>query len=171
HFRRWFLEHGYDVVEAPHRFSGRGAALAFGARLFAGSGWRTDVAMHQVIVDTLGYDVVSVQTISDRWYDIDLAIAVLTPETVAWCPEAFDERSRRTIRDLSGVELIEVGIEEAERFALNLVSDTVTVTLTTGAPQFAQTLRDRGYRVIELATDELKKGGGGIRCTALALDT
>ena len=171
HFRRWFLERGYDVVDAPYQFSGQGDALAFGSRLFAGSGWRTDAAVHPVIADTLGYDVVPVHTISDRWYDIDLAIAVITPETVAWCPEAFDPRSRSTIRELSGVELIEVSLEEAELFALNLVSDTDTVTMTTGAPELAQTLRDRGFRVVELSTEQLKKGGGGVRCTALALDT
>ncbi len=170
HFRRWFLERGYDVIDAPYRFSGQGDALAFGSRLFAGSGWRTDKAMHPVIADTLGYDVIPVHTISNRWYDIDLAIAVITPETLAWCPEAFDVRSRRTIRDLPGVELIEVGVDEAELFALNLVSDTVTVTMTTGAPRFAQTLRDRCYRVVELTTEQLKKGGGGVRCTALSLD-
>ncbi len=171
HYRRWFLEHGYDVSDAPHRFSGQGDALAFGSRLFAGSGWRTDVAVHPMIADTLGYDVVSVRTISDRWYDIDLAIAVITPETIAWCPEAFDVRSRRTISELRGVELIEVGLDEAELFALNLVSDTQTVTMTTGAPRLSQTLRDLGYQVVELSTEQLKKGGGGIRCTALALDT
>jgi N-dimethylarginine dimethylaminohydrolase len=170
HFRRWFLEHGYDVIDAPYRFSGQGDALAFGSRLFAGSGWRTDVAMHPMIADALDYDVISLHTISDRWYDLDLAIAVITPETIAWCPRAFDLRSRRTIRELPGVELIEVGLDEAELFALNLVSDTVTVTMTTGAPRLAQTLRDRGYRVVELPTEQLKKGGGGIRCTALALD-
>lgn len=171
HYRRWFDERGFDIIDAPYRFSGQGDSLAFGSRMFAGSGWRTDAAMHPVIADTLGYDIVPVRTISDRWYDIDLAVAVITPETIAWCPEAFDTRSRRTIGELRGVDLIEVGLDEAEKFALNLVSDMVTVTMTTGAPLLAGVLRERGYRVIELATDELKKGGGGVRCTALALDT
>ena len=171
HYRRWFDERGYDIIDAPYRFSGQGDSLAFGARLFAGWGWRTDRAMHPIIADALGYEIVPVRTTSDRWYDIDLAIAVITPETIAWCPDAFDARSRRTIGDLHGVELIEVGLDEAEKFALNLVSDTVTVTMTTGAPRLAADLRDRGYRVVELVTEELKKGGGGVRCTALALDT
>jgi N-dimethylarginine dimethylaminohydrolase len=171
HYRRWFAERGYDIIDAPYRFSGQGDALAFGSRLFAGWGWRTDPAMLPVIADELGYDIVPVRTTSDRWYDIDLAIAVITPETIAWCPDAFDAESRRRIGELRGVELIEVGLDEAERFALNLVSDTVTVTMTTGAPRLAEILRDRSYQVIELATDEVKKGGGGVRCTALALDT
>ena len=123
HYRRWFAEHGYDVLEAPVRFSGQGDSLAFGSRLFAGSGWRTDASMHAIIADWLGYEVVPVRTTSDRWYDIDLAIAVIDPETIAWCPQAFDARSRRVISTLPGIELIEVGLDEAELFALNLVSD------------------------------------------------
>lgn len=171
HYRRWFLDNDFDILDAPYTFSGQGDSLAFGQRLFAGSGWRTDQAMHPVIADFLGYEIVPVRTTSDRWYDIDLAIAVITPETIAWCPSAFDAQSRRTIADLPGVELIEVGLDEAECFALNLVSDTETVTMTTGAPRLAGALRDHGYRVVELRTEELKKGGGGVRCTALALDT
>ena len=155
----------------PVRFSGQGDSLAFGSRLFAGSGWRTDASMHAIIADWLGYDVVPVRTTSDRWYDIDLAIAVIDPETIAWCPQAFDARSRRVISTLPGIELIEVGLDEAELFALNLVSDGTVVTMTTGAARFAAALRDRGYRVVELRTEELKKGGGGVRCTALSLDT
>jgi N-dimethylarginine dimethylaminohydrolase len=171
HYRNWLSDNDFDIVDASLRFSGQGDALAFGSRLLAGSGWRTDRGMHPVIEDVLGYEVVPVRTTSDRWYDIDLAIAIITPETIAWCPQAFDARSRRTIRELPRVELIEVGLEEAECFALNLVSDTETVTMTTGAPCLAGALRDRGYRVVELVTEELKKGGGGVRCTALALDT
>jgi len=171
HYRRWLLEHGYDLIDAPYEFSGQGDSLAFGTRLFAGSGWRTDEAMHPVIADFLGYDIVPVRTTSDRWYDIDLALAVITPETIAWCPTAFDARSRKTIMGLPGIELIEVEHEEAEHFALNLVSDTETVTMTTGAPLLADALLDRGFQVVQLRTEELKKGGGGVRCTALALDT
>jgi N-dimethylarginine dimethylaminohydrolase len=54
---------------------------------------------------------------------------------------------------------------------LNLISDATTVTMTSGAPRLAADLRERGLHVVELATTELAKGGGGIRCTALTLDT
>lgn len=171
HYRRWLLDHDFDIIDAPYNFSGQGDSLAFGSRLFAGSGWRTDEAMQPVIADYLGYEIVPVRTTSDRWYDIDLAIAVITPETIAWCPTAFDLRSRQAIQAVPGIELIEVGLDEAECFALNLVSDSETVTMTTGAPRLAAELRGRGYQVVELRTEELKKGGGGVRCTALALDT
>ena len=43
--------------------------------------------------------------------------------------------------------------------------------MTSGAPRLAADLRARGFTVVELDTTELHKGGGGVRCTALTLDT
>lgn len=125
--------------------------------------------MHAVLGRELGYEIVPLRTVSSRWYDIDLAVAIIDKHTVAYCPRALDAPSRRRLRRL-GLELIEVSIEEATQFGLNLVSDGITVTMTRGAPRLAAELRSRGLLVVELATYELGKGGGGVRCTALTLD-
>jgi N-dimethylarginine dimethylaminohydrolase len=170
YYRDWLERHGLTVLDAPYLFSGQGDALPCGNLLLAGYGWRTDQRMHGFLSRTLGYDVVPLHTVSRRWYDIDLAIGVIdNPHTLAYCPDVFDEPSRRRIRGL-GLDLVEVTLAETERFALNLVSDGKTVTMTQGAPRLAAALRERGLEVIELKTTELEKGGGGIRCTALTLD-
>lgn len=109
------------------------------------------------------------RTTGPRWYDLDLAVAVVTPDVLAYCPAALDEPSQARLRELGGT-LIEVTEAEAERFALNLVSDGTTVTMTSGVPELAATLRERGLTVVELETTQLRKGGGGVRCTALTLD-
>ncbi|MFX0592315.1 dimethylarginine dimethylaminohydrolase family protein [Melissospora conviva] len=170
YFRDWLTRHGYDVLEAPYPFSGQGDALACGDLLLAGYGQRTDRRMHAVLAQELGYQVVPLRTVSTRWYDLDLAVAVIAPSRLlAYCPEALDAPSRERLHDL-GMELIEVCVEEAERFALNLISDGSVVTMTRGAPRLAAALAAHGLRVVELETTELAKGGGGIRCTALTLD-
>ncbi|MFY1698918.1 dimethylarginine dimethylaminohydrolase family protein [Solwaraspora sp. WMMA2101] len=171
YFRQWLTEQGYDVVAAPYPFSGQGDALAFGDLLLAGYGYRTDRRMHPVLAAELGYQVVPVRTVSPRWYDLDLAVAVVggPTNTLAWCPAALDPASQGRLRDLA-VDLIDVDVDEAARFALNLVSDGTTVTMTRGNPGLASALRERGLQVVELDTTELAKGGGGIRCTALTLD-
>jgi N-dimethylarginine dimethylaminohydrolase len=170
YFHKLLTGRGYEVVEAPFAFSGQGDALAFGDLLLAGCDHRTDRRIHALLARELGYEVVPLRTVSPRWYDLDLAMAVIgNPNTLAYCPEALDAPSRRRLRGL-GLDLIEVSLDEAARFALNLVSDGVTVTMTRGAPRLAGALRDRGLRVVELDTTELAKGGGGIRCTALTLD-
>lgn len=170
HHRRWLEQRNLEVLEAPYTFSGQGDALPCGGLLLAGHGWRTDPRMHAFLGRHLDYEVVSLRTVDARWYDIDLAVAVLdAAHTIAYCPDALDEPSRHRIRNL-GLDLIEVSAVEAGRFALNLVSDGRNVTMTNGAPLFAATLRARGFRVCELDTTELAKGGGGVRCTSLTLD-
>ena len=169
YFRKWLGEQGYQVMDAPYAFSGQGDALAFGDLLLAGHGQRTDERMLAVLARELGYEVVPLRTVSARWYDLDLAVGVVGPDTLAYCPDALDEPSRQRLRGL-GADLIEVSVDEASRFALNLVSDGSVVTMTRGAPNLAARIRERGLRVVELDTTELAKGGGGVRCTALTLD-
>lgn len=170
HHRAWLADHGVDVVESPYLFSGQGDALACGELLLAGYGQRSDERVHTVLANHLDYEVVPLRTVSAQWYDLDLAIAVIgNPHTLAYYPRALDEPSQRRLHGL-GLDLIEVSRQEAERFALNLVSDGTTVTMTTGAPKLAGELRARGLNVVELDTTELRKGGGGVRCTALTLN-
>lgn len=168
HHRAWFESRGYTVVDAPYDFSGQGDALPCGPLLLAGSGHRTDARMHPFLADRLGYQVVSLRTVGPLWYDLDLALGVVAPDLLLWCPEAFEPGSRARIRAL-GPELVEVAECDARRFALNLVSDGRTVTMTDRAPRVAAELRDRGLTVLELPTTQLAKGGGGVRCTALTL--
>jgi N-dimethylarginine dimethylaminohydrolase len=170
YFRQWLAGRGLEVIEAPYAFSGQGDALACGDVLLTGYGQRTDERMLAVLARELDYEVVPLRTVSSRWYDLDLAVGVICPDMLAYCPQALDALSLRTLRGL-GVELIEVPVQEAARFALNLVSDGSTVTMTRGAPRLAAALRERGLKVVGLGTSELAKGGGGIRCTALTLDS
>ncbi|MFK0250329.1 dimethylarginine dimethylaminohydrolase family protein [Amycolatopsis azurea] len=169
YYREWFRGKGFEIMENPYAFSGQGDALAHGDLLLAGYGQRTDQRAHDVVADFLGYEIVPLRTTGPRWYDLDLAVAVIAPDVLAYCPAALDEASRDRLRGL-GSTLIEVGEPEARRFALNLVSDGTTVTMTAGAPMLADVLRARGLTVVELDTEQLRKGGGGVRCTALNLD-
>jgi N-dimethylarginine dimethylaminohydrolase len=177
YFRDWLEDDGREVLDAPYPFSGQGDALACGELLLAGYGQRTDRRMHGVLSEYLDYDadeIVPLRTVSAQWYDLDLAVAVISPSILAYHPPALDEPSRRCLQGLRterGIDLIDVSAAEAARFALNLISDGSTVTMTSGAPRLAADLRTRGFTVVELDTTELHKGGGGVRCTALTLDT
>lgn len=190
------LEKNIIKVPGELRFSGQGDALPCGNYLFAGSVYRTDIEVHQFLADTLGYEVISLQTKPLRhffgrgprvinkasgwpdsyYYDIDLALAVIKapdksqPGLIAWCPEAFMKDSAAKIRKLP-MEKIEVSIREARKaFACNLVSTGETVVMSAFAPHLKQELEKRGLKVITPVIKELGKGGGYIRCTTLSLD-
>lgn len=181
---------GKEVISVPDgvHFSGQGDALPCGKFLLAGSGYRTELPAHKFVADTLGYEVISLQTIPQRnwlrrpvinkdsgwpdsfFYDIDLAISVLREDLIAWCPKAFTKKSQAVIRSLP-IDKIEVSLHEAKQaFACNLVSTGETVVMSGTAPVFKAALEAKGLKTITPEITELVKGGGYIRCTTLTLD-
>ncbi len=179
---------GFEVIEAPYRFSGQGDALPCGSYLFMGNHYRTDPRMHQFVADTLGYEIISLQTIPQLdqngqpqanavsgwpdsfFYDIDLALSVLRSDLIAWCPDAFVPKSQEIIKALP-LQKIEVSLEEAMGgFACNLVSTGTTVIMSADAPQLKSAIEAHGLQTITPEITELAKGGGYIRCTTLTLN-
>lgn len=170
HSRRWLEAHGYEVVECPYLFSGQGDALPTGTgAVIKGRGWRSDPRTDALVADALGYEVIPVRTVGPEWYDVDLTIGVLRPGLIAACLDALDADSQATLR-YSGLDIIPVSLHEAKHFALNLVSDGLTVTLPERAPQLEAELTRRGLTVVPLKNTQLWLAGGGVRCTTLALD-
>lgn len=190
---------GKEIIRVPDnlRFSGQGDALPCGNDLFIGTTYRTDLAVHDFLAQTLEYNVISLEARPNRYwhgygprkinkttgwpdsfyYDIDLALAILRPPAdsrkglIAWCPDAFTRASRQLLRVYDGVEKIEVSRGEATRgFACNLVSTGETVIMSANAPKLKTELEKRGFKVITPKISELAKGGGYIRCTTLTLD-
>ena len=185
-------QEGKTILKLPEgiRFSGQGDALPCGDMLFTGSNYRTDFAAHQHIQDLLGYKVISLQTIPKRslwgwgkrivnevtgwpdsyYYDIDLALAVISPDLIAYCPEAFVPQSRKVLTALPIEKIIVSRTEATHGFACNLVSTGHTVIMSARAPKLKAALEARGLVTITPEVTELGKGGGYIRCTTLTLD-
>lgn len=182
---------GKKIVKLPDnlRFSGQGDALPCGGYLFVGTGYRTSPEVHTLLTKELGLNVISLQTIPQLddgkhpvinpvtgwpdsfFYDLDLALSVISPTLVAWCPDAFVPESQAKIRAISDLDKIEVGLDEATKAsACNLVSTGETVIMGARAPKLKSELETRGFKVLALDVTELLKGGGFIRCTSLTLD-
>lgn len=182
---------GFEVVKLPRelRFSGQGDALPCGDKLFIGTGYRTSLETHAKVARELGYEVIGMQTIPETddggnpvtnpvtgwpdsfFYDLDLAIAIIRPDLIAWCPEAFVPESQEKIRALNDIDKIEVSLEEAmQASACNLVSTGETVVMGAQAPQLKAALEEKGLKVIAVEVTELMKGGGFIRCCSNTLN-
>ena len=179
---------GFEIIKAPYHFSGQGDSLPCGNLLFCGSNYRTDPKMHDFIAQTLGYEVIGLQTVPKTdvlgqtvinsvtgwpdsfFYDLDLAISVLRDNLIAWCPEAFLAESQEKIRSLQ-IEKIEVSLEEATKgFGCNLISTGEIVIMSDNAPNLQQAIKEHDLRTVTPHITELCKGGGFIRCTSLTLD-
>lgn len=171
------------------KFSGQGDALPCGNYLFAGTGYRTDKEVHSLLAKNLDYNVISLQAIptldkqkkpvinkvtgwpDSFFYDIDLAIAVLSPNLIAWCRDAFTLESQAKIDKITDIDKIEVSYEEAVKgFACNLVSNGESVVMSHYAPKLKKDVEAGGFKTITIPATELFKGGGYIRCTTLTLN-
>ncbi len=181
---------GFEIVKFPEslHFSGQGDSLPCGKYLFVGTEYRTSLDVHQLLSEHTGLEVISLQTIPELddngepvinavtgwpdsfFYDLDLAIAVITPNLIAWCPEAFVPESRELIRSLTDLDKIEVSFEEATKAsACNLVSTGETIIMGSKALNLKNELMARGFKVLAPDVTELMKGGGFIRCTSLTI--
>lgn len=172
------------------RFSGQGDALPCGNKLFVGSTYRTDKSAYTFLKDLLGYQIIGLETLPKRafgnfgpkiknkvtgwldsyFYDLDLALAVISPDTIAYCPEAFTPNSRQALAELDINKITVNRYEAIHGFACNLVSTGSVVIMSDKAPKLQQQLDDMGYLTITPSVNELGKGGGYIRCTTLTLD-
>ena len=143
--------------------------------------------MHHFLASELGYEVISLRAVPELdsigrevtnhltgwpdsfFYDIDLAISVLTPDLIAWYPDAFTPESQDKIR-ATNIHKIEVERVEALNFACNLISTGNTVVMGDRAPKLKAAIEGIGLTTVTLDVRELGKGGGYIRCTTLTLD-
>jgi N-dimethylarginine dimethylaminohydrolase len=168
-YRRWFRDHGYASPERDVPINeGEGDVLVVGDLLLCGSGFRSDETIARAAQECFGRPAVLLTLVDPRFYHLDIALGILDADTVAYFPAAFSSGSRRALERLFPDALI-VRRDEAEMFALNLVSDGENVVLPAGAPRLEAEIGSRGFRTHVVATDELRKAGGSVKCCTLEL--
>ena len=165
-FAAAFRAAGLDVHEARFVIEGEGDFRFTGDRILAGVGLRSEPAAVDEVANHFGLPVVALTLVDPRLYHLDTALAVLDRNTVAYWPDAFDEAGRSTLREMYP-DAIVASDDDAAALALNMVSDGANVVMSPGRDRLAATIRERGFAVHELATDELRKAGGGAKCCVL----
>ena len=174
HFKRWFEEAGYNVLELPRStpFEGEGDALfsCDGTRLWVGHGTRTDRASHARLSSFWDVEVTGLHLVDPRFYHLDTCFAPLADGSLLYFPAAFDAPSLAAIEDFYTPEQrIPVSEEDATTFACNAVNLGRTIVLNHVSPALEATLRGRGFHVLQTPLDEFLKAGGAAKCLVLKL--
>lgn len=174
HFRRWFLDAGYTVIEITRStpFEGEGDALftADGSRLWAGHGPRTTAASHCVLRNAFHVEVTSLHLVDPRFYHLDTCFAPLEDGHVMYYPGAFDRASLEKIEGFySAHKRIVVKEDDAVRFACNAINVGRTVILNEIGVELRDRLEARGFHVVEVQLDEFIKAGGAAKCLVMRL--
>ena len=167
-YQAWFREHGYPVRQARFVNEGEGDLLPTGARLLAGTGFRTDPRAHAEAAEYFGLPVITLNLVDPYFYHLDTALAVLDHEEIMYYPGAFSPSSRALLRELYPTA-IQASRADAEVFGLNAVSDGRHVVLPQAATGLIDTLRAAGFEPIGVDLSELLKAGGAAKCCALEL--
>ncbi len=174
HFKRWFAEAGYRVVELPRQiaFEGEGDALFSeeGTRLWAGYGPRTARESHERLRGVWPVEVVSLRLIDPRFYHLDTCFAPLHGGYALYYAEAFDAASLEAIEAFYAPDKrIVVSEEDAVRFACNAVNVGTTVILNHVSEELGRTLQQCGFDAVQVDLSEFLKAGGAAKCLVMKL--
>lgn len=161
-------ELGFTPVEASAINEGEGDMLVTSKAILAGTGFRSSVAAHQELQESVGRAVVSLTLVDPNYYHLDTALAVIDDDLIAYYPPAFSPGSRAALEHLFPNAII-ASDADAKVLGLNAVSDGTNVIVAPAAHDLADALRARGYHPIPVDTSELLKGGGGAKCCTLEL--
>jgi ornithine--oxo-acid transaminase len=174
HFRHWFHDAGYVVVDLPRDtpFEGEGDALfsADGSILWAGHGTRTLETSHGALQRLWDVEVISLRLVDPRFYHLDTCFAPLEDGSLLYYPAAFDDESLKKIEAVYAAEKrIAAGDNDALAFACNAVNLGKTIVLNCISAELERELRGRGFYVIQVQLDEFLKAGGAAKCLVMKL--
>ncbi|WP_263381512.1 dimethylarginine dimethylaminohydrolase family protein [Granulicella arctica] len=174
HFRTWFEQAGYLVVDLPRdtSFEGEGDALfsTDGFTLWVGYGPRTLLASHARLAGIWPVAVASLHLIDPRFYHLDTCFATLEGGFVLYYPGAFDAASLAKIEAFYPAEKrIVVTEEDALRFACNAVNIGSTIILNRISDHLTRQLELKGFHTVQLDLSEFLKAGGAAKCLVMKL--
>jgi len=168
----WFRANGFEVREPVATNEGEGDMLLVGDTIYAGTGFRTDVASHDELREAYGREVVTLHLVDPSFYHLDTAFAVLDstggPGSVAYLPKAFSPESLAILQERFP-DAVLVNDEDAAVLGLNSFSDGKNVIIASRATDFERQLRERGFVPHGVDLSELLLGGGGVKCCTLEL--
>jgi N-dimethylarginine dimethylaminohydrolase len=189
-FREWFEVEGFTIsTPAPDTpFEGEGDALFTpdGSHLWAGFGWRTELASHSLLRETFcasesatpgaapaaspTRDLTALRLVDPRFYHLDTCFAPLPGGELLYFPPAFDQPSLAAIESFYPADTrIPVSEADALHFACNAVTTGQTIILNQATAALQADLTARGYTVLQTPLTEFLKAGGAAKCLCLHL--
>jgi N-dimethylarginine dimethylaminohydrolase len=174
HFRHWFQQAGYTLVNVPRAtpFEGEGDALfsTDGRCLWAGVGPRTAASSHRVLREAWDVPVVPLHLIDPRFYHLDTCFAPLEGGYIMYFPDAFDHLSLHRIEAFYPPEKrIIVREADAVCFACNAINIGRTIILNKISSKLSDQLGLLGFAVVQIALSEFLKAGGAAKCLVMKL--
>jgi N-dimethylarginine dimethylaminohydrolase len=169
-FQSWFEHQGYSIEQLPDEmfFEGEAEMRWWGDRFWAGSHLPDAIESHRWISRRVGAPVVSLRIVDCRFSHLDTCWCPLGQGLAAYYPEAFDEPSRRRLRDLIP-RLLAIPRPEAFRFACNSIVVGDDVIVPSRCERTREMLEAEGFSVWPVDLRQFRLEAGGPKCLVLGL--
>lgn len=166
HFKQWFEEQGYTVVQPTADYEGEGDHLQDSlGRYWLGTGFRTHKQAALELDGFLNTSNHVVELVNPNWYHLDTCFCPLPGGELMWYPKAFSESSQQKIR-AAFKKTIDVSEADAKAFCCNatIIGRNIFLPQNESA---SQALQSFGYQTHEFDFSEFLKSGGAAKCLVL----
>ncbi|MEQ8822267.1 MAG: TIGR00300 family protein [Sumerlaeia bacterium] len=173
HNKRWFEQHGFEVIEMPRGvyFEGGGDGLLDRGkpdRLFMGYGFRTILDACEFVSQRLGLEVIPMRLVDERFYHLDTCFCPLEGGHFIYYPAAFDQRSLARFEELIAPEKrFAVSEADAVHFACNAIDTGNGIVLNDCTPELQERLESWGFEVVKSPLTQFIMAGGSAKCLSL----
>jgi N-dimethylarginine dimethylaminohydrolase len=174
HFADWYEKNGFRVIrqnDPPVDFEGNGDVIWHPGKqlLYIGFGYRTDKTALKRAAKLINAPVIGLELVDPRFYHLDTALCPLDSRTAIYVPAAFSAEGKKLIKQ-SFPRLIEAPIDEALNFVANgHCPDANHFIVQEGSPVVTQSVKELGFKVMEIDTSEFMKSGGSVYCMKMML--
>lgn len=163
--QNWLLRENIPFRVSESRVEG-GDVIVDRDRVFVGISSRTSEESVQHLENSLpDHEVIRVP-FNEKYLHLDCVFNVLSPQTGLYFPEAFDEDTRKKLESM--YDLIEVNRDEQFTMGTNVLSIGKGELFSLPQnPNVNQSMRNKGFNVIEVDFSEIIKSGGSFRCCTM----
>lgn len=172
HYRKWFENNGFEVLEfsSEFNFEGAGDGLFDDSILYLGYGFRSD---YECITHSFWNRIWKGRTnyiklIDPYFYHLDTCFCPLQNDFALIWPGAFDEVT--LANEFDELELLKVPEEDARKFACNAVVVGNQVVIPSGCESTKKLLQNVGFEVLDTNMSEFIKAGGACKCLTLRIE-
>jgi lysine-ketoglutarate reductase/saccharopine dehydrogenase-like protein (TIGR00300 family) len=174
-FEKYFKDNKFEILYLPEEVPFEGAGDALFDReldiLWAGYGFRTELAAHSYLNEMVPSEVVSLRLVDPRFYHLDTCFCPLNGGYLLYYPNAFDEYSNRLIKlKIPQEKLIPISEEDSNHFSCNSVNIGKNIILNNASLELSNKLEELGFTLIKTELTEFLKAGGAAKCLTIKLN-
>jgi N-dimethylarginine dimethylaminohydrolase len=166
--KNWLESNGHKYEKLDYSSIEGGDVVVDKDKVFVGVSHRTDTgAIDQLREMAKGYTVIPVP-FQKKYLHLDCVFNILSPDEALVFSPAFKQKELQMLRN--HYNLIEVNDKEQFTMGTNVLSlgDKKVLSLPQNK-EVNQSLRNHGYKVIEVDFSEIIKSGGSFRCCSMPI--